>query len=71
MLFRNISRTDRKETDMYKMEVYRAWDGGLQYVERSNSLDYFSKYKGKTNYRIVITKGKEVVYSELKEGETR
>lgn len=53
---------------MYKMEVYRAWDGGLHYVERSNNLDYFSKYKGKTNYRIVITKGKEVVYSELQRG---
>ncbi len=53
---------------MYKMEVYRAWDGGLQFVERSNSLDYFSKYKGKRNYRIVITKGKEVVYSELQRG---
>lgn len=53
---------------MYKMEVYRAWDGGLHYVERSNNLDYFSKYKGKANYRIVITKGKEVVYSELQRG---
>lgn len=56
---------------MYKMEVYRAWDGGLQFVERSNNLDYFSKYKGKTNYRIVITKRKEVVYSELQRGASK
>ena len=56
---------------MYKMTVYSAWDGKMFRIERAKNLEYFSKYKGKANYRIVITKGKEVVYSELKEGETR
>ena len=49
---------------MYKMTVYRAWDGKMFRVERARNLAYFDKYKGKTNYRIVITKGKEVIYDE-------
>lgn len=49
---------------MYKMTVYKAWDGKMFRVERARSLAYFDKYKSKTNYRIVITKGKEVIYDE-------
>lgn len=49
---------------MYKMTVYSVWDGKLFRTERSNNLAYFDKYKGKQNYRIVITKGKEIIYDE-------
>ena len=56
---------NRRETDMYKMTVYKAWDGKMLRIERANNLAYFDRYKGKQNYRIVITKGKEIVYSEL------
>ncbi len=55
----------RKEQDMYKMTVYKAWDGKMLRIERANNLAYFDRYKGKQNYRIVITKDKQVVYSEL------
>lgn len=50
---------------MYKMTVYKAWDGKMFRIERANNLAYFDRYKHKQNYRIVITKGKEVIYSEL------
>lgn len=55
----------RKEIAMYKMTVYTA-DGILFMVRRAKNLEYFDRYKGKQNYRIIITHGKQVVYSEVK-----
>lgn len=49
---------------MYKMTVYDA-NGKVFRTERSTSLAYFDRYKGKRNYKIVITKGKTVIYSEV------
>lgn len=51
---------------MYKMTVYKAWDGEILRTEKSNNLQYFDRYKGKENFRIVITKGKEIIYSEVR-----
>ena len=53
-----------KGADMYKMTVYDA-DGKMFRIERAKNLEWFDRYKGKRNYRIVITKGKEVIYSEV------
>lgn len=50
---------------MYKMTVYKAWDGKMLLIRRANNLEYFDRFKGRQNYRIVITKGKTVIYSEL------
>lgn len=50
---------------MYKMTVYKAWDGKMLRIERARNLAYFDRYKGKQNYRIVITEGKKVIYTEL------
>lgn len=49
---------------MYKMTVYKAWDGKVLRVERAKNLEWFDRYKGKTNFRIVITKGNKVIYDE-------
>lgn len=49
---------------MYKMTVYTA-EGKMFRIERARNLSYFDRYKGKTNYRIVITKGRTVIYSEI------
>lgn len=49
---------------MYKMTVYDA-DGKVFRIERAKNPKWFDRYKGKRNYRIVITKGKETIYSEL------
>lgn len=49
---------------MYKMTVYTA-DGKLFRTEKSNSLVYFDRYKNKKNYRIVITLGRKLIYSEV------
>lgn len=48
---------------MYKMTVYDA-DGKMFRIERANNVEYFDRYKGKRNYRIVITEGKKIIYSE-------
>ena len=48
---------------MYKMTVYDA-DGKMFRIERAKRLEWFDRYKGKQNYRVVITKGKEVIYDE-------
>lgn len=50
---------------MYKMTVYDA-DGKMFRIERAKNLEWFDRYKGKRNYRIVITKGKEIIYSEVR-----
>ena len=39
---------------MYKMEVYRSEENTLFKTEKSNNLEYFDKYKNKTNYKIKI-----------------
>lgn len=39
---------------MYKMEVYRTEDKKLFRTEKSNSLEYFDRYKNRSNYRIKI-----------------
>ena len=49
---------------MYKMTVYTK-DGIEWMVRHAKNLAWFDRFKGKDNYRIVITKGREVVYSEV------
>jgi hypothetical protein len=53
---------------MYKMEVYRTEEKTLFKTEKSNSLEYFDKYKNRSNYKIKIfqkVKSKwELIYSE-------
>lgn len=49
---------------MYKMTAYTA-EGKMWLIRKANNLAYFDRYKGKQNYRIVITKGKQIVYSEM------
>lgn len=49
---------------MYKMTAYTKF-GEKWIVRHSNNIEYFDRYKGKENYRIVITKGKKVIYSEV------
>lgn len=49
---------------MYKMTVYTA-EGKMFRIERSRNLAYFDRYKNKQNYRIVITSGKKLIYSEI------
>ena len=49
---------------MYKMTVYTA-EGKMWLVRRANRLEYFDRYKGRRNYRIVITKGRQTLYSEV------
>lgn len=49
---------------MYKMTVYKVWDGKMLRTEKSNNLEYFNRYKHKINYRIAITKGNKVIYDE-------
>ena len=39
---------------MYKMEVYRAEEKTLFKTEKSNNLEYFDRYKNRTNYKIKI-----------------
>ena len=56
-------KVSQRGADMYKMTVYDA-DGKMFRIERANNLEWFDRYKGKRNYRIVITKGKEIIYSE-------
>ena len=36
---------------MYKMEVYRVEEKTLFKTEKSNSLEYFDKYKNRSNYK--------------------
>ena len=49
---------------MYKMTVYDA-DGKMFRIERAKRVEWFDRYKGKRNYKIVITKGNKTIYSEL------
>ena len=53
-----------RKKPIYKMTVYDA-DGKVFRTEHSNNLVYFDRYKGKRNYKIIITRGKEVIYSEV------
>ena len=39
---------------MYKMEVYRAEEKTLFRTEKANNLEYFDRYKNRTNYKIKI-----------------
>ena len=54
---------------MYKMEVYRTEEKTLFKTEKSNSLEYFDRYKKRTNYKIKIfqkVKNKwNLIYSEV------
>ena len=54
---------------MYKMEVYRAEEKTLFRTEKSNNLEYFDRYKNRTNYKIKIfqkVKNKwNLIYSEV------
>jgi hypothetical protein len=38
----------------YKMNAYRTDDGKLFNTEKSNSLEYFDRYKSRCNYQIKI-----------------
>lgn len=56
---------------MYKMTVYDA-DGKMFRIEKANNVEYFDRYKGKRNYKIVISevnpfhrKDEKIIYSEL------
>lgn len=53
---------------MYKMEVFRTGENKLYRIEKSNNLEYFDRYKNKTNYKIKIfrkVKNRwELIYSE-------
>ena len=53
---------------MYKMEAYRTEDKTLFNTEKSNNLEYFEKYKNRSNYKIKIfqkVKNKwKLIYSE-------
>lgn len=53
---------------MYKMEVYRMEDKKLFRTEKSNNLEYFDRYKNRSNYKIKIfqkIKNRwELIYSE-------
>ena len=55
---------------MYKMEVYRAEEKTLFKTEKSNNLEYFDRYKNRTNYKINIKKKKKnrwkLIYSEVR-----
>lgn len=56
---------------MYKMEVFKNWDNKDKVrTEKSNNLEYFDRYKNKTNYKIKIfhkVKNRwELIYSECK-----
>ena len=50
------------------MEVYRAEEKTLFKTEKSNNLEYFNRYKNRTNYKIkILHKVKnrwKVIYSE-------
>ena len=50
------------------MEVYRAEEKTLFKTEKSNCLEYFNKYKNRSNYKIKIfqmVKSRwELIYSE-------
>lgn len=54
---------------MYKMEVYRAEEKTLFRTEKSNNLEYFDRYKNRTNYKIKIfqkIKNRwKLIYSEV------
>ena len=54
---------------MYKMEVYRAEEKTLFKTEKSNNLEYFDRYKNRTNYKInIFQKVKnrwKLIYSEV------
>ena len=54
---------------MYKMEVYRTEEKTLFKTEKSNSLEYFDRYKNRNNYKIKIfqkVKNRwKVIYSEV------
>ena len=54
---------------MYKMEVYKAEEKTLFRTEKSNNLEYFDRYKNRTNYKIKIfqkVKNKwNLIYSEV------
>lgn len=53
---------------MYKMEAYRTEDKKLFRTEKSNSLEYFDRYKNRSNYKIKIFQKVnnrwELIYSE-------
>ena len=55
---------------MYKMEVYRSEENTLFRTEKSNNLEYFDRYKNRTNYKIKIfqkIKNRwKLIYSESK-----
>ena len=54
---------------MYKMEVYKTEEKTLFRTEKSNNLEYFDRYKNRTNYKIKIfqkVKNKwNLIYSEV------
>ena len=53
----------------YKMESYKTEDNTLFIKDGSNNLEYFNKYKNKTNYKIKIFQKVnnrwKMIYSEL------
>ena len=57
-----------EEREMYIMEVYRTEDKKLFRTEKSNNLEYFDRYKNRSNYKIKIfqkVKNRwELIYSE-------
>lgn len=48
----------------YRMQAYNYDDGSKYMTERSDYLDMFDDYKGKSNYCIEIKEGKRIVYTE-------
>jgi hypothetical protein len=62
---------NRNKDYLYRMDVYRVWDGEFSFSQWSNNLDFFNRYKRKHNHRISITdlKSKAVIYEERRIGE--
>lgn len=52
----------------YKLVAYKNEDNKVYYISKSNNLEFFDRYKNKTNYKIQIYKrGRkwELIYDEL------
>lgn len=73
-LAKHLANETRKQKvkevkQMYKMEVYRAEEKTLFRTEKSNNLEYFDRYKNRTNYKIKIfqkVKNRwKLIYSEV------
>ena len=52
----------------YKMEVYKTENGEIFRTENSNNLEYFNRYKNRSNYKIKIFQNEKnewnLIYTE-------